>query len=237
MRTRKPAITRPRWPTWTILKYLAHWESKPPEGEVERAADWALALEGRVKVKQGRVGEGESDVRRALLSRLSKSGKYHVDTAGVLSVFVYVMQEQGRYQEAEQLQRQVIDIYPGLGYPRNPASWSMPSCSWRSSSISSGATTRRPSCTTRSTSGPPSGSRSGAKRSVADCRGFRTCSARAMPPMRSRSRNARSSASVPARATTASIRRSRAATTRLRSPAVRSRRRRCRPSRNRFRYC
>jgi CHAT domain-containing protein len=100
-----------------ILKYLANWESKPPEGEVERAADWALALEGRVKVKQGRVGEGESDVRRALLNRLSKSGKYHGDSAGVLSVFVYVMQEQGRYQEAEQLQRQVIDIYSGLGYP------------------------------------------------------------------------------------------------------------------------
>ena len=36
---------------------------------------------------------------------------------GVLGVLVYVVQEQGRYQEAEQLQRQVIDIYQGLGYP------------------------------------------------------------------------------------------------------------------------
>jgi CHAT domain-containing protein len=98
------------------LKYLAQWESKPAEGELERSSDWALALEGRAKVKQGRVGEGETDVRRALLSRLSKSGKYHFDTAGVLAVFVYVVQEQGRYQEAEQLQRQVIDIYRGLGY-------------------------------------------------------------------------------------------------------------------------
>jgi CHAT domain-containing protein len=98
------------------LKYIAQWESKPPEGEVERAADWALALEGRVKVRQGRVGEGEADVRRALLSRLSKSGKYHIDSAGVLSILVYVVQEQGRYQEAEQLQHQVIDIFTGLGY-------------------------------------------------------------------------------------------------------------------------
>ena len=78
--------------------------------------DWATAFEGRVKVKQGRVGEGEADVRCALLSRLSKSGKYHADTAGVLGVLVYVIQEQGRYAEAEQLQRQVIDIYQGLGY-------------------------------------------------------------------------------------------------------------------------
>jgi CHAT domain-containing protein len=98
------------------MKTFAQWESRPAEGEMERHADWALALEGRTKVKQGRVGEGEADVRRALLSRLSKSGKYHADTAGVLAVLVYVIQEQGRYDEAEQLQRQVISIYQGLGY-------------------------------------------------------------------------------------------------------------------------
>ena len=79
------------------LKMLPQWESKPPEGEIERAADWAFALEGRVKVKQGRVGEGEADVRRALFNRLSKSGKFHADTAGMLGVLVYVIQEQGRY--------------------------------------------------------------------------------------------------------------------------------------------
>jgi CHAT domain-containing protein len=98
------------------MKTYAQWESRPAEGEAERFADWALALEGRTKVKQGRVGEGETDVRRALLSRLSKSGKFHADTAGILAVLVYVIQEQGRYQEAEQLQRQVIGIYQGLGY-------------------------------------------------------------------------------------------------------------------------
>jgi CHAT domain-containing protein len=100
-----------------VLKYLPQWETRPAEGEYERAADWALALEGRAQVKQGRVGEGEAAVRRALLSRLSKSGKYHVDTAGVLNVLVYVVQAQGRYQEAEQLQRQVIETFRGLGYP------------------------------------------------------------------------------------------------------------------------
>ena len=98
------------------LKTVAQWESKPAEGEIERLADWSLALQGRVKVKQGRVGEGEADVRRALLSRLGKSGKFHADTAGVLSVLVFVIQEQGRYKEAGQLQRQVIEIYQGLGY-------------------------------------------------------------------------------------------------------------------------
>lgn len=100
----------------SALKTLSKWESRPAEGELERSADWALALEGRAKVKQGRVGEGEADVRRALLNRLTKSGKFHTDTAGVLGVLVYVIQEQGRYAEAEQLQRQVIGIYQGLGY-------------------------------------------------------------------------------------------------------------------------
>src|SRR6202790_1042795 len=98
------------------MKTFAQWESLPPEGEMERRSDWGLALEGRTKVKQARVGEGEADVRRALLSRLSKYGKFHADTAGILGVLVYVIQEQGRYQEAEQLQRQVIAIYQGLGY-------------------------------------------------------------------------------------------------------------------------
>jgi CHAT domain-containing protein/tetratricopeptide (TPR) repeat protein len=98
------------------MKTFAQWESRPAEGEMERLSDWALAGEGRAKVKQGRVGEGEGDVRRALLSRLSKSGKFHADTAGILATLVYVIQEQGRYQEAEQLQRQVIGIYQGLGY-------------------------------------------------------------------------------------------------------------------------
>src|SRR5262249_48801334 len=60
--------------------------------------------------------EGEADVRRALLSRLSKVGKYHVDTANALGFFVYALQEQGRYEDAEKLQREVIDIYKGLGY-------------------------------------------------------------------------------------------------------------------------
>ena len=95
---------------------LPRYESKPADGVFERSSDWALALQGRVKVKQGRVGEGEADVRRALLNRLSTNGKFHAETAGILGVFVYVIQEQGRYAEAEQLQRQVIDIYKGIGY-------------------------------------------------------------------------------------------------------------------------
>lgn len=98
------------------LRLMPQWPSAPPTSEVERSADRDLAFEGRAKVKEGRVGEGEADVRRALLNRLAKNGKYHADTAVVLSVLVFVVQEQGRYDDAEKLQREVIDIYKGLGY-------------------------------------------------------------------------------------------------------------------------
>jgi CHAT domain-containing protein/tetratricopeptide (TPR) repeat protein len=99
------------------LQFMSQWPSAAPKSDIERSADWVLALEGRVKVKEGRVAEGETDVRRALLSQLERTGKFHSDTAGILTNFAYVIQEQGRYREAEQLQRRVIEIYQGLGYP------------------------------------------------------------------------------------------------------------------------
>jgi CHAT domain-containing protein/tetratricopeptide (TPR) repeat protein len=103
------------------LRFVPQWPSAPPVGEMERSADLQLGFEGRVKIKEGRVGEGEADIRRALLSRLSKNGKYHVDTAIILGMLVYAVQEQGRYDDAEKLERQVIDIYKGLGYADDSA--------------------------------------------------------------------------------------------------------------------
>ena len=142
---------------------------------MERSADWMLALQGRVKVKQGRVGEGEADVRRALLSRLSKSGKFHVDTAGVLSVLVYVVQEQGRYQDAEQLQREVIDIYQGLRYPAE----SGPMVGAQSFLAQILNLQRRYDEATKLYDqidvGPRNGNPRGARRSAADWHGFRRC--------------------------------------------------------------
>jgi hypothetical protein len=47
---------------WGSLKTVSQWESKPPEGDLERSADWALALEGRAKGEARQRGEGEADV-------------------------------------------------------------------------------------------------------------------------------------------------------------------------------
>jgi hypothetical protein len=98
------------------IPLLSKWPSAPPAEEFERQSDNALAAAGRVKVKAGRIGEGEADIRRALLSRLSKVGKFHADTAFVLGTFAFALQEQGRYEDAEKIEREVIDIYKGLGY-------------------------------------------------------------------------------------------------------------------------
>ncbi|MFZ0071591.1 MAG: tetratricopeptide repeat protein, partial [Xanthobacteraceae bacterium] len=93
------------------------YQTPPPRGAIENAIDWDTAFEGRVKAKQGRVAEGEVDVRRALLGRLSAVGKYHPDTAGILGIFAWVLGEQGRNAEAEQLVRTIIEIYKGMKFP------------------------------------------------------------------------------------------------------------------------
>src|SRR5262249_52882360 len=97
-------------------KYLPQWESKPAEGEYERAADWALALEGRGPGKQSRGGGGEAARRRAPLGRLSQARQDHVENPGGLGGLLHFLQEQRPVPGGEQLQRQVIETYQGLGF-------------------------------------------------------------------------------------------------------------------------
>jgi len=84
---------------------------------MERNADWALAFEGRTKVKQGRLGEGEADVRARAAEPLEQIRQI---PRGIPPAFSgcssTLFRSRARYQEAEQLQRQVIDIHRGLGY-------------------------------------------------------------------------------------------------------------------------
>src|SRR5262249_30278960 len=52
----------------------------PPPDQLEQTTDFLIAAQGRVKARQGRLAEGEADVRRALLSRLKATGKYNLQT-------------------------------------------------------------------------------------------------------------------------------------------------------------
>ena len=93
------------------------WPNPPPVQGFELGIDAATASIGRVKSRLGRVAEAENDVRKALLSRLSKVGKYHADTALMISSFSDVLRDQARYREAEALARTGSEILETLGYP------------------------------------------------------------------------------------------------------------------------
>jgi CHAT domain-containing protein len=66
-------------------------------------------------VRQGRLTEAEIEVRTALTSSLSRVGRYSPETANVLKWLAYVLSEQGRHAEAEQLARASIDSYERVG--------------------------------------------------------------------------------------------------------------------------
>ena len=91
----------------------------PPKAQLQGSADDLLASLGRTKARQGRMAEGEIDVRRALLNRLETNGKYHTQTSKFLGYLANLLIEQGRYAEAEQITRNQIDIYSSLGVAKD----------------------------------------------------------------------------------------------------------------------
>ncbi len=108
---------RARELTADAQRQSARWPRRPSVDSFGSASDWMLAHEGRAKARQGRIAEGEADVRRALIGRLSAVGKYHGDTAGVLAILCWVLGEQGRHEETEKIAREIEGIYRELGQP------------------------------------------------------------------------------------------------------------------------
>lgn len=101
------------------LERSADWPQKPAPGALESTIDFLVAAEGQMKARQGRLAEGEADVRRALLSRLKSVGKYHPNTAQAAIALAQMISEQTRFAEAEQLARAAVNIYRALGYPED----------------------------------------------------------------------------------------------------------------------
>lgn len=77
--------------------------------------DDEIAALARLLVQQGRLLEAENEARRALLGSLGKRGRYSPQTAFVLRALVQVIQEQGRFADAEALARAAVDIYEKTG--------------------------------------------------------------------------------------------------------------------------
>jgi CHAT domain-containing protein len=86
-----------------------------PRSRLEQLADVALLTAAKVKSRQGRIAEAESDARRALLNRLQATGKYNPATAGFIASLGTLLIEQGRYDEAKRLIAAAVEIYRELG--------------------------------------------------------------------------------------------------------------------------
>jgi CHAT domain-containing protein len=74
-----------------------------------------MANEGLMKARQGRMAEGEGDVRRALLDMLKTGGKYNLQVVGTSGALAELLVEQGRLSEAEKLTRASLEIQGVLG--------------------------------------------------------------------------------------------------------------------------
>ena len=90
----------------------------PPPDQLQQVVDHAVASQGRMKARQGRLAEGEADVRRALLSRLKATGKYNLQTMSYVGTLANLLVEQGRLAEAGRLTRTRVEIYEALGVPQ-----------------------------------------------------------------------------------------------------------------------
>jgi CHAT domain-containing protein/tetratricopeptide (TPR) repeat protein len=98
--------------------WVVRRESLPnvsPRTQGEGGVDQLVAWQGRMKALQGRMAEGEADVRRALLSRLKSIGKYNTQTVQFITMLASLMVDQGRYADAEKLTRTAIEINRTLG--------------------------------------------------------------------------------------------------------------------------
>lgn len=91
----------------------------PPEDQLQQRIDLELARQGVMKARQGRMSEGEADVRRALLSRLKSTGKYNLQANKFIGMLAGLLIEQGRFLEAEQLTRVQLDAYRVLGVTKD----------------------------------------------------------------------------------------------------------------------
>lgn len=104
--------------TWWTEGVRLPQEGPPvPTDQLVHARDLAIAILGRVKARQGRMAEGEADVRRALLSRLKVTGKYNLQTAKFIGYLAGLLIEQDRLADAERLAQALVEIHQVLGVP------------------------------------------------------------------------------------------------------------------------
>jgi CHAT domain-containing protein len=104
------------------MKAVLDGDNPPSESTLLQAIDSMVLNQARMKAKQGRLGEAEVDARRALLSRLKDTGKYHATMPKYVVGLASILVEQGRYSEAEQLERVALGINKTVGVAQDSPS-------------------------------------------------------------------------------------------------------------------
>jgi CHAT domain-containing protein/tetratricopeptide (TPR) repeat protein len=90
----------------------------PPAAQLRQAADVITSQLGVAKARQGRLAEGEVDVRRALNSELGAVGRYNLITVQVVGRLADMLFQSGRYVDAETLLRKQLETLRALGVPK-----------------------------------------------------------------------------------------------------------------------
>jgi CHAT domain-containing protein len=104
------------------MQALLDSDNPPTASAILQGIDGAVMSQARMKARQGKLAEAEGDARRALLSRLKDGGKYSPVTARFVVGLSGILVEQGRYQEAEHLTREAIEVIRVVGVPDNSQS-------------------------------------------------------------------------------------------------------------------
>src|SRR5262249_2769808 len=87
----------------------------PPRAQVFAAVTGTPLALARMETKQSRLAEAEADARKALLATLGIQGKYHPATPKYISGLAAILLEQGRYADAEKLNRSALDVLRAVG--------------------------------------------------------------------------------------------------------------------------
>lgn len=97
------------------IQSILQLDNAPSETLMRQGVDYAVLNQARMKARQGRLAEAEVDARRALLSRLKDVGKYNPVTINFIRGFASILIEEGRYGDAEKLDRVALDINRTIG--------------------------------------------------------------------------------------------------------------------------
>jgi len=98
-----------------IIGNSSLWGDADTSAQFQGTQNWALYNLSRNLANQGRLVEAEVEMRRALVSELKLSGRYSDAAGRDVNGLADILSREGRFKEAETLDRAALDIYKRIG--------------------------------------------------------------------------------------------------------------------------